>query len=104
MEGFEDKAEECGLFPESDWELLEVIEKGSQEEVSFGKRLVLLSTVVWLRRANGLMQDTLAVFPACGAHKQAVLPSCSCSLCQETSLGRLGLCLQIMQNAGYSRA
>lgn len=38
MEGFEDKAEECELFPESDWELLEVIEKGSQEEVGVLER------------------------------------------------------------------
>lgn len=38
MEGFEDEAEACGLFPESDWELLEVIEKRSQEEVSVLER------------------------------------------------------------------
>lgn len=48
MEGFEYKAEECGLFPESDWELLEVIEKESHEEVGVLEReSPLLSTSVW---------------------------------------------------------
>lgn len=38
MEDFEDKAEEDGLLPERDWELLEVIEKRSQEEVGVLER------------------------------------------------------------------
>lgn len=40
MEGFEDEAEECGLFPESDWELLEVIEKVTRGSRCFGKIIV----------------------------------------------------------------
>lgn len=48
MEGFAYKAEECGLFPERDWELLEVIEKESHGEVGVLEReLPLLSTSVW---------------------------------------------------------
>lgn len=38
MEDFEDKAEEYGLFPERDCELLKVIVKRSQEEVGVLER------------------------------------------------------------------
>lgn len=49
MEDFDYKAEECGLFPESGWELLEVIEEESRGEVSVLEgEWPLFSTRVWL--------------------------------------------------------
>lgn len=49
MEGFDCKAEECGLLPESDWELLEIIEKGSHEEAGvLEKESPFLCISVWL--------------------------------------------------------
>lgn len=63
MEAFEYKAEECGLSPESDWELLDVTEKESYEEVGvLGRESPLLCISVWLCRANSIIQDAVAGF------------------------------------------
>lgn len=49
MEGFERKAEDCGLHPQSEWELQEVIEQGSRGQAGVLEReLPLLCPSVWL--------------------------------------------------------
>lgn len=49
MEGFERKAEDCGLHAQSEWELQKVTEQGSRGRIVVLEReLPLLSPSVWL--------------------------------------------------------
>lgn len=49
VEGFERKAEDCGLHAQSEWELQKVIEQGSRGHVGVLEgELPLLSPSVWL--------------------------------------------------------
>lgn len=105
MEGFDYKAEECGLLPESDRELLEIIEKGSHEEAGVLEKECL--SFVFQFGCEALMASCKMRWP-CSLplwNSPEGCPSFLFFLALSGNFPRsLGLFLQTVQNAGYCTA